>query len=158
MKHNISIHFCLAVILTLGICGGVNGQGKDAVQSINILMDNFFDAMRQQDTVFLADAFYPDAKLYTVIEDDENEISIAKNAVPEFIQRVGSSKQVLDERIANPSVNVDGPMATAWVPYQFFIDGKFHHCGVNAFQFVQTSSGWKISHIMDTRRTENCGR
>ena len=158
MKYNIPNHFFLAFIVMVCLCGGVHAQDREAMQSINHLMRGFFEAMRQQDTVFLAGAFYPDAQMYTVIKNDFNGISIGKNGVPEFIQRVGESKQVLDERIAAPIVNVDGSMATAWVPYQFFIDGEFHHCGVNAFQFVQTSSGWKISHIMDTRRTENCGQ
>ncbi len=157
MIRSIPNLFFLVLVLTTGLCREVNAQERDDVQSINLLMQRFFDAMRQQDTVFLADSFYPDAKMYTIIEKDDSEISIGKNEVPEFIQRAGESKQVLDERIANPIVNVDGPMATAWVPYQFYIDGEFHHCGVNAFQFVHTPSGWKISHIMDTRRAENCG-
>lgn len=158
MSRSISNHFILVLILTVGLCRGVYAQERDDVQSIKLLMQRFFDAMRQQDTGFLADSFYPEAKMYTIIEKDNSEISIGKNEVPEFIQRVGESKQVLDERFANLIINVDGPIATAWVPYQFYLDDEFHHCGVNAFQLVHTSSGWKISHIMDTRRTENCGQ
>ena len=30
-------------------------------------------------------------------------------------------------------------------PYDFWIDGKYSHCGIDAFDLVKTSEGWKIS-------------
>ena len=47
-------------------------------------------------------------------------------------------------------------MAMAWTDYSFYIDGKFSHCGVNVFEFMNTAQGWQISNITDTRRKENC--
>jgi hypothetical protein len=43
-------------------------------------------------------------------------------------------------------------MATAWTPYELYVNEKRQHCGVDAFQFYKTDKGWKIITIADTRR------
>ena len=37
----------------------------------------------------------------------------------------------------NPEVRVHGLIATVWTPYNFWIDGKFSHCGIDAFESDQ---------------------
>ena len=61
-----------------------------------------------------------------------------------------------DERIAFDGIKIDGPMATAWTPYNFYFNGKFSHCGVNNFVLVKQDNGWKIQYIIDTRRRQGC--
>jgi hypothetical protein len=55
------------------------------------------------------------------------------------------SKQTNRERIWNPEVRVHGLIATVWAPYDFWTDGKFSHCGIDAFDLIKTADGWKIS-------------
>lgn len=55
-------------------------------------------------------------------------------------------------RIWDVEIQVDGPLATAWVPYVFYVGDQLSHCGVNAFQFAELESGWKIIQVTDTRR------
>jgi hypothetical protein len=64
----------------------------------------------------------------------------AWNEVPEFIR-----------------VTIDDNMAVAWVPYAFYVDTTFSHCGVDAVQLVKDASGWKIVSLTDTRRRTGCG-
>jgi hypothetical protein len=45
----------------------------------------------------------------------------------------------------NPEVRVHGPIASVWTAYDFWVDGKFSHCGVDVFDLVKTAEGWKIS-------------
>ncbi len=49
-------------------------------------------------------------------------------------------------------------MAIAWTPYEFYVNDKFNHCGVDVFTLMQTAKGWKIMGIVDTRRKENCNK
>ena len=49
------------------------------------------------------------------------------------------------ERIWNAEVRVNGLIATVTAPYDFWIDGKFSHCGVDSFDFIKTGDGWKIA-------------
>ena len=59
-----------------------------------------------------------------------------------------------DERIGDVEVHIDGGLATAWVPYAFYLGEEFSHCGANAVHLARTSEGWKIIHLTDTRRQD----
>jgi hypothetical protein len=62
----------------------------------------------------------------------------------------------LDERILDYQIKIDGALASAWTPYNFYVNGNFSHCGVNSFQLVKMDDVWKIVYIIDTRRKEPC--
>jgi hypothetical protein len=40
--------------------------------------------------------------------------------------------------------------------YVFYVGDRFSHCGVDSFQLVRISAGWRIIQIADTRRKEGC--
>jgi hypothetical protein len=40
---------------------------------------------------------------------------------------------------------MQGRIATVWAPYDFWIDGKFSHCGVDAFDLIKTDKGSRIA-------------
>jgi hypothetical protein len=73
-----------------------------------------------------------------------------------FVERIASSKSNLLEQIWEPQVLQHGPIAVVWASYNFHLDGKLNHCGVDSFQLIRTDSGWKISAISDTRETVGC--
>jgi hypothetical protein len=62
----------------------------------------------------------------------------------------------IEERLLGYSIRVDGPLAQAWTPYEFYLQGDLHHCGVNSFQLFRDPEGWKIIYIIDTRRVIGC--
>ncbi|QCK14320.1 hypothetical protein [Mangrovivirga cuniculi] len=75
----------------------------------------------------------------------------------DFAVAVGTPHdEVYNEVIDNLEIKIDGPLASAWVPYKFYIGEQFSHCGVNVFELVKIDGNWKISSIIDTRRQENC--
>lgn len=57
-----------------------------------------------------------------------------------------------EEKILSYKVQIDGAMAHAWTPYEFYINGKLSHSGVNAFTMFKENNIWKIIHVIDTRR------
>ena len=63
----------------------------------------------------------------------------------EYFAQLQSSKQKMQERIWSPEVRINGLIATIVAPYDFWIDGKFSHCGVDAFDLIKTEEGWKIA-------------
>mgnify|MGYP001801511171 CR=1 FL=1 len=77
-------------------------------------------------------------------------------SVSDFIERVSSSEAYLDERTFDETVLIDDDLAMAWTPCNLFVDGKFHHCGVDLFVMKRISEQWRIADLEDTRRTENC--
>ena len=77
-------------------------------------------------------------------------------AVADFVDRVTSSEAYLDDVTFDESVLVDDDLAMAWTPYNIFVDGAFHHCGVDLFTLRRRDGRWLITHLEDTRRTEGC--
>lgn len=62
-----------------------------------------------------------------------------------------------DDRLIDPVVHVDGPIAVVWSRYRFRTpyteNGVFHddaHCGVETFQLYRFGEGWKIVNFADT--------
>jgi hypothetical protein len=65
-------------------------------------------------------------------------------------------EQKWDERLLGYNVQIDGSIAHVWTPYEFWFNDTFSHCGANAFTLVKTDTGWKIIHIIDSRRKNSC--
>lgn len=70
--------------------------------------------------------------------------------------RLGQAKGEWHETIAKPTILEEKGLAVVWARYQFRLDGKLSHCGVDLFNLVETPDGWKIAALADTRQTEGC--
>ena len=128
----------------------------DPEAAVRATVSQLFDGMRSKDTVAVRAAFHPAARLMTSVMQD-GEPNVVETEIDRFIEALASSAVHWDERVEDGyDVRVDDGLATAWVPYAFYADDTFSHCGVNAMMFARTSRGWEIIQIMDTRRPE-CG-
>lgn len=115
------------------------------VESASVLavVRTLFDGMRSKNPETLRSVFSKDA-------------SLGGTPVEEFIEGVLASTAHLDEVTFDETVLIDGDLAMAWTPYNIFVDGVFHHCGVDLFVMRRTGGEWKVRHLEDTRRTEGC--
>jgi hypothetical protein len=52
------------------------------------------------------------------------------------------------ERGYHPTALVSGPVAMVWLPYDFYQDGKWSHCGVDVFTLLKTDGGWRIATLV----------
>ena len=52
------------------------------------------------------------------------------------------------ERMWNPEVSIDGEIASIWTPYDFYRNGEFSHCGIDAFQLRKLEGEWKVVGII----------
>jgi hypothetical protein len=129
-------------------------QEEIAVEQVIV---SLFEGMKNKQENLLRNAFHSDAIMQTVVYAESGS-TIASNSVEDFLNRVLNTPEstVLDERIMDYQIKVDGHMATAWTPFEFYVNDVFSHCGVNSFQLIKTVDGWKIIYIIDTRRKEGC--
>ena len=128
----------------------------DTVQ-VRETVDQLFAGMRTGDSSLVSQSFTTDATLQSVSLTSDGRIRVGKDAIGGFVKAVGTPhKEIWDERIYDLQIQVDGPMATVWAPYKFYVGENFSHCGVNAFTLIKTEKGWKIASITDTRRKDEC--
>ncbi|MEE4276843.1 MAG: nuclear transport factor 2 family protein [Halieaceae bacterium] len=115
----------------------------DAQGEVIAVVTALFDGMRTRDEALLRSVFAEEARL-------------GEGGIDGFIERVVGSERHLDEVTFDETVMIDGDLAMAWTPYNIFIDGEFHHCGVDLFVMRRREGRWLITQLDDTRRTEGC--
>lgn len=147
----------LALIPTLALTppapAGAQVSDEEAVMAV---VQALFDGMRQKDEALLRSVWHPDARLQSAGQDAEGRPRVTSTAIDSFIASVLAGERYLDEVTFDEEVRVDGNLATAWTPYNLFVDDDFSHCGVDAFQMVRTAEGWRILQLTDTRTREGC--
>ncbi|MGZ8551387.1 MAG: hypothetical protein ACXWV2_12025, partial [Chitinophagaceae bacterium] len=123
----------------------VNVSAQSAEDSVKATINNLFTAMKNADKVLFKTVFSDGAILQTIGRDKEGKTLVTSESIQEFGEFVGKlKKDSADERISFETIKIDGPLAIAWTPYNFFFNGKFSHCGVNSFQLVRLNDEWKI--------------
>ena len=150
-----SILFATTIfVMTLSVTAQAqNSPEKEVQTTIEVL----FEGMLEADGQKVADSFTSDAIMQTIVKNEQGEVAIRSGDLEAFVNSIGSAEPGrLNEKIGGYEIKVDGELASAWTPYEFYVGEDFSHCGVNSFQLMKTSDGWKIFHIVDTRRRDNC--
>lgn len=144
----------LAVFILLSFQSFAQQTGQDAIkQTINTM----FNAMRKGDSTMLISTFAKGIAFHSVANKKDGTVTLEIENPDDFIKLIGTPhKGVYDERITFADIKIDGPLASVWAPYKFYLDDKYSHCGVDVFQLMKTAGGWKIIYIVDTRRKDNC--
>ncbi len=142
-------------LLLVLVAAPISAQTVDT-SAVTAPIRALFDGMRQTDSTVMRSAFHPDATLRTTQARPGSEPSITETPIATFLASIAGAGVYLDEQLTDTTLHIDGPLATAWTPYRFYVGGEFSHCGVNAFTLVKTDDTWRILHVVDTRRREDC--
>ncbi|MGB5698646.1 nuclear transport factor 2 family protein [Muriicola sp.] len=118
----------------------------------------FFQGFHRQDSTAIRAAANGAIRMQTIGKNKQGEDSVRTVLFDDFIRSIVKIPDSVhfEERILSYNIQVDGSMAHAWTPYEFWFNEKFSHCGVNSFQLFKEGDTWKILSIMDTRRKEGC--
>jgi len=73
-----------------------------------------------------------------------------------FIRTLAARTTKYLERMWTPVVRVKGAIANVWAPYDFHIDGKFSHCGIDTFTLLKGPNGWQIASVVYTVEPTGC--
>lgn len=147
--------YFLILLTVLALSSTANAQ--TAEDSVKAVVNKMFTGMKNADVALLKNSFADSMILQTITRSKEGNIMVKNESIAEFIDFVSKqSPGAADERITFETIKVDGPLAIAWTPYNFYFNGQFSHCGVNSFQLVQLNGEWKIQYIIDTRRRQGC--
>lgn len=132
---------------------------NDDIESANVqkVIEDLFNAMRNSRGANVSHLFESTATTSSVGTSLLGQTQIQNGNVKGFIDAIGKARRdQWDEKIWSYDIRVDGPLANAWTPYSFYVNGQLSHCGVNNFELVKKSGSWKINRIIDTRRKEGC--
>ena len=126
---------------------------KDEKAAVMAAVQKFFDTMTSRDAAGAESVLFPEGNFFAVREQDGKVVARARPH-KDYIASLQQQKQRYVERAWDSDVRIHGPIAMVWTAYDFWIDGKFSHCGIDVFNLVKTPEGWKIaSGVYTTERT-----
>ncbi|MBO2007479.1 nuclear transport factor 2 family protein [Siccationidurans soli] len=127
------------------------------MESVKQTVTAFFDGMRRGDSTAVRRTLAPGAVFHGIGSKPGQPVGLQTESINGFLKAVGTPHaDVWDERVQFDQVLIDANLASVWAPYEFYLGSKFSHCGYDSFQLVKLAEGWKIAHIIDTRRKEKC--
>jgi len=151
MKH--LFLFC-ALIFTLGI----QAQKSSSEDKAKLMITTFFDGFHSGDSAKMQSVMSPNIVMQRTFTDENGKAMVTTISGQSIIDAVKNrpSNQKWDERLLGFKINVDGNLAHVWTPYEFWVNDVFSHCGANSFTLANTQNGWRIIHVIDSRRKESC--
>jgi len=129
------------VLFSAGLAAAQSPSDRDAVLKT---VQMFFDTMTAKDIEGARKVLQEQGRFHAMrMRDGKPDVRAFSNE--EYFADLKASQQQMRERIWNPDVRISGLIATVWAPYDFWIDGKLSHCGVDQFDLIKTEDGWKIA-------------
>jgi putative lumazine-binding protein len=144
-----------SVVVAWGLTIGGSGQAADDRAEITAVVQKLFDAIAARDAEMAKQAVLADAQFVSARTQD-GKVVTRRTTLQQFVENLakGTNRQL--ERMWNPEVRVQGTIATLWAPYDFYRDGTFSHCGIDAFDLVKTPDGWRIAGGVWSVETTGC--
>ena len=125
-------------------------SNEDAKQ----IVDTFFEGFHKGDTILMQSVIANDVIMQRVYANKDGENMLNTDAIEVLISTIANRPvdQKWDERLLDYQITVDGNLAHVWTPYEFWFNDTFSHCGTNSFTITKFNDGWKIIHLIDSRR------
>lgn len=122
-------------------------------KEIENVITGFFEAFHKQDSIAL-NKFCAEKMILQSINEGRTKSLLTEDKKADFIKSIVSIPKTVSffEKILSMNIQIDGMMAHAWTPYEFYVNSKLSHSGVNSFQLYKDNGIWKIIYIIDTRR------
>lgn len=127
-------------------------------QQVREVIARLFKGFETGDSSRVHACFAREITMATAYRDKTGNAALRReSSLDAMLKAIGTPhKEVWYEEIWNVKVQIDGDFAQVWCDYAFYTDNTFSHCGVDAFHLHKGKDGWKIFHLADTRRKDNC--
>lgn len=139
-------YFALFLLFILSL---IQAQEKEAQQTIEV----FFEGFHQKDSLKIKSVCAEKMILQSISEGKKGN-KLVNESPSEFYKSIATIQNDMqfEEKILKYNIQIDGAMAHVWTPYEFYVNEKLSHSGVNAFTLFKENNQWKIIYIIDTRR------
>jgi len=117
-------------------------------------VQRFFDGMAAPDGAAVAAVTIPGGVFTSIRPQPNGGTKVGRVTVEDFIKNL---RPGLHEAMWSPKVVLRGAlMATVTAPYEFKLDGKTLHCGIDVFDLAKVDGQWKIAAATWTAETDAC--
>lgn len=125
-------------------------------EQVKLAVNTFFEAFHARNAEGMQKWIHTDAQLRRTAPDSTGVQVLREQRFEALINGIASMPitTVFEEKLLSYAVQIDGPLAHVWTPYEFWLDNKMHHAGANSIQLFKEDGVWKIIYLVDSRTTE----
>ena len=117
----------LFLLTFLGFFQTVFAQTEDE-KAVKAVVVQLFEGMQKHDSTMIRACFHPSARMQSIgINRKTGNIEMTtENSIDGFVKSIGSlpATSKIEERVLNYEIRLDAQMATAWTPYEFYVNKK----------------------------------
>lgn len=132
-------------------------QSTEDEAAVLAVVQKFFDTMASKDAGGAREILDPEGSFVSVRWQDGKQV-VRRSSLGQYLEGLEEGSEALLERLWGPQVMMRGSIAIVWTEYDFHRDGKFSHCGVDAFQLTKLDTGWKITGGTYTVEATGCAK
>ncbi len=96
----------------------------------------------------LSDMMTPEGQVYAAREVAGTGGAFTMRTVAS--QRATGTRAPIIERGFNPTIHIAGTIASVWLPYDLWAQGKWSHCGIDHFTLVKVGTAWRVANLTYT--------
>ena len=149
-----SQYVSLIIILLTGI-SLFSTEAPNKKEQIISVVKQFCKVLETRDVETAEQVLMPTGISFSLRHEGETK-TLKTSQFRDLIDRMPNLKEEYKEIIHDPKVLIHDGIAVVWARYEFFRDGKFSHCGVDAFSLMETPLGWKIAAVIYTVEKVDC--
>lgn len=154
--HTMKLIGCLSLLLVVSQALAEKKHPEyDAVMKV---VDSFFEAINTSNPELMKEIALHDSMTYSVREQEDGRWNLRARPQTHDFDPANWGPEKLTERYWSPTLLVTDHIAVFWAPYDFYIDGKFSHCGTDAIDLVKVDGVWKIGNSSWTVEKTGCVR
>ena len=146
MRNILKSAMCMTMIfqascpLTADAAVNIGHPEKTAVLAV---ISDFFRAMESKDSARIRQIMLPESQTLRIEDGTNNPYRIS--GLDQYVNGLENANAKLQERIINPDVKINGRLGYVWAFFQIYADGTMFGCGVNLFNMVKTTDGWRMA-------------
>ena len=144
-------------ITLLAAANSVPATAEPDQQAVLATVQALLDGWREADAGKLERVLHPDFREVTLhlIDGKWDFAAVDRARLISLMSKI--EKGSWDDRLIDPQVHVDGPIAVVWSRYEFTVHyveagvaQASMHCGIETFQLYRDEADWKIVNFADT--------
>lgn len=148
----------ITILILFVFSSVVNAQKNTAEIAIKKTIETFFDGLHKGDSTVVSKTLHTTVKIQTTFTNKDGVKTLITDDKNKLLTGIANKKpkHIYFEKLLSWTINIDGNLASAWTPYEFYFNNKFSHCGANSFQLFNNNGKWEIIYLIDMRRKNDC--
>ena len=147
----LSIIILCSIITFAGLSQESNIEESEQIKNV---INQFFRAIEKKDSILTRSTILGDAQVWRRRNNEGLpmiDFRFSKDSAPTM-----SSWPDMKEIALDYDITTNNEIAVAWVPYEFWIEDKFSHCGIDVFTLFKKDGEWKIVTLAYTVEKIKC--